>query len=85
MVTRPVEYYEREIKMRELEWKKEMIAEDIRRERSLLEHSQTAFAVKKQEYIQFLAQSSLFMSQVPCSAVTTFIGPLFSFTGSTCS
>ncbi|CAM8979664.1 unnamed protein product [Rhodiola kirilowii] len=72
----PVEYYEREIKMRELQWKKDMISEDIRRERSLLEHSQTAFALKKQEYLQFLTQSSLYMSQQHGQAAQENLTPL---------
>ncbi|KAL9660140.1 hypothetical protein QQ045_024951 [Rhodiola kirilowii] len=63
MASRPFEYYEKEIKMGELQWKRDKISEDIRRQQSLLEHSRAAFAAKKQELLQFLAQSSSHMSQ----------------------
>lgn len=64
MASKPLGHYEKEIKLREFHWKRDKISEDIRREKSVLDTNSAAFESKKQELLQFLAQSQSYINQV---------------------
>lgn len=55
---------ELEKQSQDLKWKKEKLAEDIRREQALLSSAKISFARKKEEFVKFLAESSSYASQV---------------------
>lgn len=54
----PENYYETENRLKDTKWKKERMLEDMRREQGLLDQAKFNFEIKKQEFVQFLAQSS---------------------------
>ena len=52
------EYCAIEDQIKKTEWEKEHISDDLQREQVLLKKAKATFDVKKQELLQFLAQSS---------------------------
>lgn len=54
----PENCFEIENRLKDTKWKKERMVEDMRREQALLDQAKFNFEVKKQEFVQFLAQSS---------------------------
>ena len=60
----PMEYYEIEKQMKQLEWERERLKEDTRRQQFVLDQAKFNFQRKKQEFVKFLAESSKYMSQV---------------------
>lgn len=60
----PESYIGAERQIQELKWKKEKMAEDIKREQALLDNAKFKFDRKKQEFLKFLAESSSYASQV---------------------
>lgn len=60
----PEEYLETENGIKEAKWKKDRTCEDIKREQDLFTRAKFNFEKKKQELIQFLANSSSNVSQV---------------------
>ncbi|RVW89017.1 Protein defective in meristem silencing 3 [Vitis vinifera] len=54
----PLEYFETEKELTEVNWKREKVEEDIQREQSLLNHINYTFRIKKQAFIKYLADSS---------------------------
>ncbi|GAA0150594.1 viral or transposable element protein [Lithospermum erythrorhizon] len=59
----PENYFEIENQIKEMNWKKERVVDDMRREQELLDRTKIIFDSKKQEFVKFLAESSTFMSQ----------------------
>ncbi|GFP91295.1 protein defective in meristem silencing 3 [Phtheirospermum japonicum] len=56
-------YIEIKHEMKEMQWKKDRTSGDIEREQILLDHAKLNYEMKKQEFLQFLAESS--SSHVP--------------------
>lgn len=63
----PLEYFETEKELTEVNWKREKVEEDIQREQSLLNHINYTFRIKKQAFIKYLADSSPYgiQQQIP--------------------
>lgn len=64
MFNLPEGYLETENGIKETKWKRDRTCEDIKREQDLFTLAKLKFEKKKQELIQFLAQSSTNVSQV---------------------
>ena len=62
--TLPDNYIETEKQLKEIKWKREKMLEDIKREQALLDAAKQSFERKKEEFVNFLAQSSAYASQV---------------------
>ncbi|XP_077210169.1 protein DEFECTIVE IN MERISTEM SILENCING 3-like isoform X2 [Tasmannia lanceolata] len=62
----PVDITEIEEKLRHINWEKEMIVEDMKREEALLQHAKKNFELKKDEFMGFLKETS---SHVPQNQV----------------
>ncbi|XP_062120111.1 protein DEFECTIVE IN MERISTEM SILENCING 3 isoform X2 [Humulus lupulus] len=60
----PESYLGAERQIKELKWKKEKMAEDVKREQTLLDNAKLKFDRKKQEFLKFLAESSSYASQI---------------------
>ncbi|KZV40961.1 hypothetical protein F511_05206 [Dorcoceras hygrometricum] len=60
----PVNYFEIESRLKETQWEKNRTMGDLQIEQSLLDHARFNYEKKKQEFVQFLAQSSSFAAQV---------------------
>ncbi|KAG8381135.1 hypothetical protein BUALT_Bualt06G0090900 [Buddleja alternifolia] len=60
----PDGYFEIENRMKETSWKKDRALEDIQREQSLLDHARFKYETVKREFVQFLAESSSYATQV---------------------
>uniref|UniRef100_A0A166HTE2 Uncharacterized protein n=1 Tax=Daucus carota subsp. sativus TaxID=79200 RepID=A0A166HTE2_DAUCS len=54
----PGDYYETKHDLQIKKWNLQILLEDIRREQSMLDQARLHFEVKRQEFVQFLAQSS---------------------------
>lgn len=54
----PEEYHEVESRIKDKKWESEEMLEDIQREQALLDKAKFTFEMKKQEFVQFLAQTS---------------------------
>ena len=52
------DYYEIKNELQIKRWNLQILLEDIRREQSMLDQARLNFEVKRQEFVQFLAQSS---------------------------
>ncbi|XP_073306714.1 protein DEFECTIVE IN MERISTEM SILENCING 3-like isoform X1 [Primulina huaijiensis] len=59
----PVNYFEIENRLKETEWEKTRTMGDLQIEQSLLDLARFNYEKKKQEFVQFLAQSSFFAAQ----------------------
>lgn len=70
----PLEYFETEKELTEVNWKREKVEEDIQREQSLLNHINYTFRIKKQAFIKYLADSSPYGIQVISYFLFTFQG-----------
>ena len=57
-LTLPGDYYEIKNELQIKRWNLQILLEDIRREQSMLDQARLNFEVKRQEFVQFLAQSS---------------------------
>lgn len=60
----PENYYETEIRLKELQWKRARFVDDLQREQTLLDHAKFNFEIKKQDFVKFLARSSSYASAV---------------------
>ncbi|XP_075502442.1 protein DEFECTIVE IN MERISTEM SILENCING 3-like isoform X1 [Primulina tabacum] len=60
----PEKFLEIENQMKETKWKKDRIAEDLLREQSYLDHAKVNYEIKKQEFLKYLAESSMYTAQV---------------------
>ncbi|KAL3838067.1 hypothetical protein ACJIZ3_022658 [Penstemon smallii] len=67
----PASYIEIEKQMKEMEWKKEQAEEDLKREQALLNHAKVNYERKKEEFIQFMANSSSYTTQYQMGRVST--------------
>ena len=56
--------HELEKQLKEKKWERERILDDIRREQALLDQEKYNFSLRKQEFLQFMADSSSYMYQV---------------------
>ncbi|KAL2540264.1 Protein DEFECTIVE IN MERISTEM SILENCING 3 [Abeliophyllum distichum] len=56
-------YFETEKRMKETNWKKERMWEDMQREQALLDHAKFNYEIKKREFFQFVGQSSSYTAQ----------------------
>lgn len=54
----PLNYFETENQIKEMNWRKQTLQEDMKREQALLSHAKFNFEIKKQEFVKFLAESS---------------------------
>ncbi|CAK9151608.1 unnamed protein product [Ilex paraguariensis] len=54
----PENYFETENRIKEMQWKKERILEDMQREQGLLDLIKFNYDIKKQEFVKLLAKSS---------------------------
>ncbi|KAL2556340.1 Protein DEFECTIVE IN MERISTEM SILENCING 3 [Forsythia ovata] len=61
-------YFETEKRMKETNWKKERMWEDMQREQALLDHAKFNYEIKKREFVQFVGQSSSYTAQHPYQA-----------------
>ncbi|XP_057546067.1 protein DEFECTIVE IN MERISTEM SILENCING 3-like isoform X1 [Amaranthus tricolor] len=59
----PDKYFELENQIQQKKWEKERLQQDMRREQALLDQENANFKTKKQNFLQFLAESSTFMAQ----------------------
>lgn len=64
---------ETERQMKDMEWKKEKILEDMKREKTLLDVAKMAFSTKKNEFLKFLAESSSHATQVNASGLKVYL------------
>lgn len=71
----PESYLGAERQIQELKWKKEKMAEDIKREQTLLDNAKFKFDRKKQEFLKFLAESSSYASQNQIHAAQSRMTP----------
>ncbi|KAJ6411008.1 hypothetical protein OIU84_007708 [Salix udensis] len=62
--TLPDNYIDTEKQLKEIKWKREKMLEDIKREQALLDAAKQSFERKKEEFVNFLAQSSAYASQM---------------------
>ncbi|KAF9667330.1 hypothetical protein SADUNF_Sadunf15G0011600 [Salix dunnii] len=62
--TLPDNYIDTEKQLKEIKWKREKMLEDIKREQALLDAAKQSFERKKEEFVNFLAQSSAYASQI---------------------
>lgn len=53
-----------ERQMKDVQWKKEKILDDLKRERALLDMAKFNFNKKKNDFLKFLASSSSYATQV---------------------
>lgn len=60
----PLNYFETENQIKEMNWRKQTLQEDMKREQALLSHAKFNFEIKKQEFVKFLAESSSLASPV---------------------
>lgn len=60
----PMNYFEIENNLKETQWEKTRTMVDLQREQSLFDLARFNYEKKKQEFVQFLAQSSSFAAQV---------------------
>ncbi|KAI3458002.1 hypothetical protein Pfo_014665 [Paulownia fortunei] len=60
----PMSYFEIENRLKETKWKKDRTFEDMQREQALLDHAKFNYETKKREFVQFLAESSPYATQV---------------------
>ncbi|KZV44911.1 hypothetical protein F511_06533 [Dorcoceras hygrometricum] len=56
----PEKYMATENQIKETKWKKDRMAEDLSREQSYLDHAKVNYEIKKQEFLKFLSDSSIF-------------------------
>lgn len=68
----PLNYFEIENRLKEARWKKDRIREDLLREQGLLDHAKSMFEAKKQEFVNFLADSSSYATQVIPQVCSSF-------------
>ncbi|XP_069151137.1 uncharacterized protein [Solanum lycopersicum] len=54
----PENYFETEIRMKELKWERVRCVEDLEREQTLLTNAKNNFEIRKEEFVKFLSQSS---------------------------
>ncbi|KAK6135216.1 hypothetical protein DH2020_031061 [Rehmannia glutinosa] len=66
-VSPPVSYLEIENQLKEIKWKKDRTWEDLQREQALLDHAKFTYETKKREFVQFLAESSSYATQLQSS------------------
>lgn len=64
MLNLPLNYFETENQIKEMNWRKQTLQEDMKREQALLSHAKFNFEIKKQEFVKFLAESSSLASPV---------------------
>ena len=60
----PENYIETEKQLKVMNWEKEKVLEDMRREESLLVAAKNKFRKKQEEFVKFLTQSSSYATQV---------------------
>ncbi|XP_073311564.1 protein DEFECTIVE IN MERISTEM SILENCING 3-like isoform X1 [Primulina huaijiensis] len=60
----PDKYLEIKNQIKETTWKKNRMVEDLHREQSYLDHAKVNYEMKKQEFVKFLAESSMYTAQV---------------------
>ncbi|GFP81117.1 protein defective in meristem silencing 3, partial [Phtheirospermum japonicum] len=77
----PANYQEIENQLKETQWKKDRAHEDMLREQAILEHTKCNYEIKKQEFIEFIAESSAYAAQVIipqiCAILSLFTEPDF--------
>lgn len=59
----PTHYLAAEERIKFMKWEKERVQEDIQREEALLEHANTNFKYKKDEFMKFAAESYAYLNQ----------------------
>ncbi|GMP24877.1 hypothetical protein CsSME_00001995 [Camellia sinensis var. sinensis] len=59
----PANYFETEKRIKEMQWKKERVLEDMQREQALLDNMRINFEMKKQEFVKYLAESAVYATQ----------------------